>query len=85
MNRVRLQPTLNELCEGDPHLPDLLRYVEHLAGADDPEQAARNVSLAYFALVRGLTNKGLMQMQWAPRLVIETHHTEYEVSPLPSR
>lgn len=79
MSRVRLRPTLDDLQRGDAYLPEFLRYIEYLVGDVNREQAARNAALAYFALVRGMSNKGLIQMDWALSLMIDIDDTEYEV------
>lgn len=79
INPVRFRPTIEDLQKGDPHLPEFLRYIEHLVGNNDPKQAARNAALAYFASVRGMSNKGLVQMDWAPTVVIDAGDIEWEV------
>jgi hypothetical protein len=80
MERIILQPTLDELQTGDKHLPELQRYIAHLVAGADRQVAAHNASLAYLALMQGFAAEGLLQLAWAPRLVFDLGEQEYEAS-----
>jgi hypothetical protein len=80
MERIILQPTLDELQTGDKHLPEMQRYITHLVAEPDKQVAARNASLAYLALIQAFAAEGLLQLAWAPRLVFDLGDQEYEVS-----
>jgi hypothetical protein len=85
MERIMLQPTLDELQTSDKHLPEVLRYIAHLVAAPDKQLAARNASLAYLALMHAFAAEGLLQLAWAPHLVFDLGEQEYEVSQVCSR
>jgi hypothetical protein len=55
------------------------RYIAHLVAEPDKQVAVRNASLAYFALMHSFSTGGLLQLAWAPRLVIDLGEQEFEV------
>ncbi|RSH95819.1 hypothetical protein EHS25_000912 [Saitozyma podzolica] len=79
MDRARLRPAADDLLTSDPHLPEIMRYVQQLV---DPEAevVARNAALAYLALITAFAEKGLLQIDWAPRLLIEVGNGEFEIN-----
>ena len=79
MYRFILQPTLDELQTVDRHLPEMQRYIAHLVAEPDEQVVARNASLAYLALMHSLVTGGLLQLAWAPHLVIAPGEQQYEV------
>jgi hypothetical protein len=79
MERIILQPTPEELQAGDKHLPEMQRYIAHLIAAPDKQIAARNASLAYLALMQAFAAEGLLQLAWAPHVVLDLGEQEYEV------
>jgi hypothetical protein len=80
MDRTRLRPAADDLLTSDPHLPEMMRYVQHLVEGPETEVVARNAALAYLALITAFAEKGLLQIDWAPRLLIEVGNQEFEVS-----
>jgi hypothetical protein len=80
MDRTRLRPAAGDLLTSDPHLPEMMRYVQHLVEGPEAEVVARNAALAYLALITAFAEKGLLQIDWAPRLLIEVRNREFEVS-----
>jgi hypothetical protein len=80
MDRTRLRPAADDLLTSDPHLPEMMRYVQHLVEGPEAEVVARNAALAYLALITAFAEKGLLQIDWAPRLLIEVGNQEFEVS-----
>ena len=61
-----------------------MRYLQHLVEGPEAEVVARNAALAYLALITAFAEKGLLQIDWAPRLLIEAGNREFEASPQPS-
>lgn len=79
MNRIQLRPSVQHLAEGDPHLPELMRYINWLLEGNDQQRTAHNASLLYFALVKGFAENDLIRASWAPRMVIDVGDLEFEV------
>lgn len=79
MDRTILRPVPTELQAGDQHLLEMQRYIRHLVAVPDKEAAAHNASLAYLAMMHAFAEEGLLQLGWAPRLVIDLRDREYEV------
>jgi hypothetical protein len=80
MDRTRLRPAADDLLSSDPHLPEMMRYVQHLVEGPEAEVVAQNAALAYLALITAFAEKDLLQIDWAPRLLIEVGNREFEVS-----
>jgi hypothetical protein len=80
-DRTVLRPVLTELQAGDKHLAEMQRYLRHLVAVPDKEAAAHNASLAYLAMMHAFAEEGLLQLAWAPRLVIDIGDQEYGVRP----
>jgi hypothetical protein len=55
-------------------------YVEHLVEGPEAEIIARNAALAYLALITAFAEKGLLQIDRAPRVLIEVGNRGFEVS-----
>jgi hypothetical protein len=51
MDRTRLRQAAGDLLTSDPHLPEILRYLQHLMEGPEAEVVARNAALAYLALI----------------------------------
>ena len=68
MDRTRLRPAADDLLTNDPHLPEMMRYVQHLVEGPEAEVVARNAALAYLALITPFAEEGLLQIDWARRL-----------------
>jgi hypothetical protein len=49
----------------------MMSHVQHLVEGPEAEVVARNAALAYLALITAFAEKGLLQIDWAPRLLIE--------------
>jgi hypothetical protein len=64
----------------DPYLPEMMRYVRRLVEGPEPEVVAQNAVLAYLALMTAFAEEGLLQIDWAPRLLIEVGNRDFEVS-----
>ena len=79
MNRTQLWPTVSDISSGDPYLPELVRYARHLTGGPDTDTSARNASVVYLAVITAFAAGGLMQVEWAPRLLIDINEREFEV------
>lgn len=79
MERIILQPALADLKTGDKHLPEMQRYISYLVGGSDRQLAAHNASLAYLSLMHAFAEEGLLQLAWAPRLIIDVGGQEHEV------
>ncbi|RSH83671.1 hypothetical protein EHS25_005575 [Saitozyma podzolica] len=79
-NRTRLRPAAGDLLTTDPHLPEMMRYVQHLVEGPEAGVAARNAALAYLALITAFAEKGLLQIDWAPRLLIEVGNREFGIN-----
>jgi hypothetical protein len=56
------------------------RYIRHLVAISDKAAAVHNASLAYLAMMHAFAGEGLLQLTWAPRLVIDLGEKEFEVS-----
>jgi hypothetical protein len=80
MERRRIRPAPGDLLTSDRHLPEMMRYVQHLVEGDEPEVVARNAALVYLAIITAFAERGLLQADWAPRLVIDVEGREFEVS-----
>jgi hypothetical protein len=80
MDRKRFRPAPGDLLTSDPHLPEMMSYVQHLVEGPEAEVVARNAALAYLAVITAFAEKGLLQIDWAPRLLIEVGNREFEVS-----
>jgi hypothetical protein len=79
MELIILQPTAEELQAGDKYLPEMQRYIAHLIAAPAKQIAARNASVAYLALMQAFAAEGLLQLAWAPHVVLDLGEQEYEV------
>jgi hypothetical protein len=51
MDRTRLRPAADDLLTSDPHLPEMMPYVQNLVEGPEAEVVARNAALAYLALI----------------------------------
>jgi hypothetical protein len=80
MERRRIRPAPGDLLTSDRHLPEMMRYVQHLVEGDEPNAVARNAALVYLAIITAFAERGLLQTDWAPRLVIDVEGREFEVS-----
>jgi hypothetical protein len=80
MDGTHLRPADGDLLASDPYLPEMMSYVEHLVEGPEAEIIARNAALAYLALITAFAEKGLLQIDWAPRLLIEVGNRGFEVS-----
>ncbi|GFZ44318.1 hypothetical protein JCM24511_02040 [Saitozyma sp. JCM 24511] len=80
MDRTPLRPAAGDLLTSDPHLPEMMRYVQHLVEGPEAEVVDRNAALAYLALITAFVEKGLLQIDWAPRLLIEVGDREFEIN-----
>jgi hypothetical protein len=49
----------------------MLRYVEHLVKVREAEAIASTAALAYLAVITAVSQKGLLQVDRARRLLIE--------------
>jgi hypothetical protein len=58
----------------------MMRYVQRLVEGPEPEVVAQNAVLAYLALMTAFAEEGLLQIDWAPRLLIEVGNRDFEVS-----
>jgi hypothetical protein len=47
MERKKIRPAPADLLSSDPHLPEKMRYVEHLVEGREAEAIASNAALAY--------------------------------------
>lgn len=81
MDRQRIRPAFVDLLNSDPHLPEMIGYVQQLVNHQEPQVVAGNAALAYLALITAFSDRGLLQVDWAPRIVIEVDSKEFEVSP----
>jgi hypothetical protein len=63
-----------------PSQSSITLVVQHLVEGHEAEVVPRNAALAYLALITGFAEKGLLHVDWAPRLVIEVGEREFEVS-----
>ena len=82
MDRCHLRPSPPDLLQGDCHLPEMIGYIRQLLGGEDPISVASNAALAYLALVVAFSDRGLLRLNWAPRILIEVGKKEFEVSPV---
>jgi hypothetical protein len=80
MKSKKIRPAPADLLSSDPHLPEMMRYVEQFVEGREAEAFASNAALAYLALITAFSQKGLLQVDWAPRLLIEAGGLEFEVS-----
>jgi hypothetical protein len=80
MEKKKIRPAPGDLLSSDPHLPEMKRYAEHLVEGREAEAITSNASLAYLALITEFSQKGLLQLDWAPRLLIEAGGWEFEVN-----
>ncbi|RSH83659.1 hypothetical protein EHS25_005563 [Saitozyma podzolica] len=67
VNRVqlrRIRPAPGDLLTSDRHLPEMMRYVQHLVEGDEPEVVARNVALVYLAMITAFAERGFLQVNW---------------------
>jgi hypothetical protein len=59
----------------------MIGYIRQLLEGEDLISVASNAALAYLALVVAFSDCGLLQIDWAPRILIEVGQREFEVSP----
>jgi hypothetical protein len=80
MNRVQLKPPSQDLITGDAHLSEMIKYIRRLIiSVSDPEAAAMNAATAYLALITAFSDENVIEVAWAPCLVVELDSQEYEV------
>ncbi|RSH89897.1 hypothetical protein EHS25_001883 [Saitozyma podzolica] len=82
MDGTHLRPADGDLLASDPYLPEMMSYVEHLVEGPEAEIIARNAALAYLALITAFAEKGLLQIDRAPRVLIEVGNRGFEASQL---
>ena len=79
MNRVQLKPSSQDLITGDAHLSEMIKYIRRLISVSDPEVAAMNAATAYLALITAFSDENVIEVAWAPSLVVQLDSQEYEV------
>jgi hypothetical protein len=57
----------------------MIKYIRRLISVSDPEAAAMNAATAYLALITAFPDEKVIQVAWAPSLVVELDSQEYEV------
>jgi hypothetical protein len=60
----------------------MIGYIRQLLDGEDSASIAANAALAYLALVVAFSDRSLLQISWAPCILIEVGEKEFEVSPV---
>jgi hypothetical protein len=84
MNRQQVRPVFAGIQDGDSQLLAMVGYIRQLVDTQDGRVVAHNAALAYLALIIAFSDRGLLEVAWAPRLLIEVDNQEFEVSPVSS-
>ena len=80
IERTIVKASAEDLAAGHQYIQEMIRFVQAFVSCPEPELAASNAALAYRALITGFANQGLMEIEWAPRIIIERGGAEFEVS-----
>jgi hypothetical protein len=80
MNRQHVRPVFADIQDGDCQLPAMVGYIRQLVDSQDSRAVAHNAATAYLALIVAFSDRGLLEVAWAPRLLIEVDNQEFEVS-----
>jgi hypothetical protein len=54
------RPAADDHLTSDPHLPEMMPYVQHLMERPQAEVVDRNAALAFLALITAFAEKGLL-------------------------
>ncbi len=68
MTPILLRPTEADVKGSDPHLLEMIRYIEALLNQTEPQIVAQTAFFVYLAVMTAFRNKGLLQIAWAPRV-----------------
>jgi hypothetical protein len=76
MNRQHVRPVFAEIQDGDCQLPAMVGYIRQLVEGQDSRGVAYNAVTTYLALIVAFSDRGLLEVAWAPRLLIEEDNQE---------
>ncbi|WOO86350.1 uncharacterized protein LOC62_08G009831 [Vanrija pseudolonga] len=68
-----------DLLNSDPHLPEMIGYIRQLVSGTDGRVVSRNAALAYLGIITAFADRGLLEVGWAPRLLIDIEGKEFEI------
>ena len=79
---IIVHPNIADIGKVHDDMPHLVSFIERLLSSGSPEEIAHKASTAYLALIIAFERKQLMEVDFAPRLVIDIDNHEFEVSAL---
>ena len=76
MERTLVEATAEDLRDSGGSVHNMVQFVRMSVSQSNP---AKNAAVAYRALITGLVEGGMMEIEWAPIIVVEVGDREFEV------